>query len=69
MKSKLDGSKDLTNMFKHGKSDDATSVNKIKMLLDGITCHDLELLLACESFKPQVFASYLKLMNELGEIR
>ena len=38
-------------------------------MLNGLTCHDIELLLNGESFNPQVFTSYMKLVNIMHEIK
>ena len=38
-------------------------------MLEGVTCRDLERLLDCESLKPALFSSYLKLLNFVHEIQ
>lgn len=37
--------------------------------LEGLTCRDLEKLLACESFSPKIYGSFIKLLSEMNEIR
>ena len=41
----------------------------MKALLDGITCKDLEDLVNRNCFKPKIFASYIKMINQLNEVK
>ena len=41
----------------------------LKSFLDGLTCRDLQQLLDYESFKPQVYTTFIKLLNEMHAIR
>lgn len=65
----FDASCDLSCQLKFGSNDDQYSENQAKALLEGITCKDLEQLLNRDSFKPQIFASYIKLMSQLNEVK
>lgn len=69
MHAKFDGTKDLSHLIVFGRDDDAQSAERVRTLLDGITCRDLEQLLSCESFKPQIFGQYLKMMHYLSDVQ
>ena len=45
------------------------SALQVRDLFESLTCQDLEQILECESFKPQVFTNYIKLMKQLYELR
>ena len=65
----LDQQQDLSQLLAFGESDDSEASKRVRSLLEGITCQDLQQLLDCESFKPQVFVSYLKLLSEVNEMQ
>ena len=64
-----DAQKELSQLVKLGKNDDAQCVEKTKDLFEDVTCQDLTYLMECQSFKPQIFTSYIKLMKYLHEMR
>ena len=55
-------------MLKFGAGDNKDSEDRIKELLEELTCQDIEHLLNCNSFKPQLFLNYLHLMNFLKDV-
>ena len=60
---KLDSSKDLAEQLTFSENDDKAHVAWLKDILTGITSKDLEEILACDTFSPQVFTSYIRLMS------
>ena len=60
---KLDSSKDLAEQLAFSEHDDEATVAQLKDILTGVTSKDLEQILACDSFSPQVFTSYIRLMS------
>ena len=49
----------------HEEDESSEGVQVLRAQLDGLTCRDLQQLLDCESFKPQLYTTFIKLINEM----